>query len=327
MGRTHGRAGLAGAAALALALAACSGGGGGGGATAGRAIGDAAIDAVDVAARSGSFQQPLDAAPSPDGSTIFFTATGPNGVGVFGVPAAGGTVTTVTDGDPFVRPTAVAVASDGSHVYVADGRIGALDTPGAILTAPVTSVSQLATVLPGTQGRTPRGLDVVHRDSGDIVYFTGTDPTTGSSGVFQIPGAGGTVTTVAEGPPFASADSVVVTAQGVAYVSDRGAVPGQGQILRVTGGTATPILTGLHLGAPAGITLIHDDATLLVSTLDPQTQADQLTFVDLATGKTAVSTKGIGTNINTSGGLHRAANAAVLGWADTAGQVYRVRPK
>lgn len=309
---------------MLLALTACSAGGGsGGGAAASHAIGDAAISTVDVAA--GGVGQPLDAAPSPDGSVIFFTAIGDNGPGVFSVPAGGGKVSTVTDGAPFVRISAVAVASDGSHVYAADQRIGSIDAPGAILTAPVaTTVSQLATVLPGTEGRSPRGLDVVQRNGADVVYFTGTDPVTGSAGVFQIPAAGGTATTVAEGAPFASLDSVTVSAQGVVYVSDRGAVPGQGQVFRVSGGAATPILTGLRLGAPAGVALIHDDATLLVSTLDPKTMGDQLTFVDLASGKTAVATKVIGANNNSSGGLHRAYAAPVLAWADTGGQVYRV---
>lgn len=311
---------------MLLALAGCSGGGGGGGAggaAASHAIGDAALSTVDVAA--GGVRQPLDAAPSPDGSVIFFTALGDNGPGVFSVPAAGGKVSTVTDGAPFVRLSAVAVATDGSHVYAADQRVGSIDAPGAILTAPVaTTVSQLATVLPGTEGRSPRGLDVVRRNGSDVVYFTGTDPVTGAAGVFQVGAAGGAVTTVAEGAPFASLDSVVVSAQGVVYVSDRGAVPGQGQVFRVSGGGATPILTGVRLGAPAGVTLIHDDATLLVSTLDPKTLADQLSFVDLATGKTAVATKVIGANNNSSGGLHRAFGAPVLAWADTNGQVYRV---
>ncbi|HEX3623415.1 MAG TPA: hypothetical protein VHT97_13965 [Acidimicrobiales bacterium] len=324
MRSTHARGALA--VAAMLALVGCSGGGG---AEVNHSLGDAAIQAADVAASGGSmFQEPLDATPSPDGGVIYFTAAAGNGPGIFSVPAGGGNVSTVADGAPFVRPVGVAVGTDGTHVYAADQRVGSIDAPGAILTSAVTTtVSQVATVLPGTQGRSPRGLDVVRRDGADVVYFTGTDPATGSSGVFQVPAAGGTVTTVAEGPPFVSADSVVVTAQGVAYVTDRGAVPGQGQVIRVSGSTVEPILSSLRVGSPAGITLIHNDATLLVSTLDPKTTADQLTFLDLASGKTASATKGIGNNINTSGGLHRASNAEVLAWADTAGQVYRVRTR
>jgi sugar lactone lactonase YvrE len=321
--RSTSRRGAAAVAAL-LALAGCSGGG----AASSRPLGDAAIESADVTARAGVFRQPIDAAPAPDGGVVYFVASGQNGPGVFSAPPAGGTVSIVTDGAPFVRPSAVAVSTDGSRLYVADQRTGDIDAAGAILSAAATTtVSQLATVLPGTQGRSPRGLDVVRRGTGDVVYFTGSDPATGSPGVFQVPEGGGTVTTVAEGPPFTSLDSVAVTAQGVVYVSDRGAVPGQGQIFRVADGKTTPILTGVHLGSPGGVGLVHGDATLLVSTVDATTSADQLTFVDLATGRTGLATKGIGGNSDTSGGLHPAFNAPVVAWADTAGQVYRIRLK
>lgn len=325
MFRRHGRGVLA--AVAVLALVGCSGGTGTG-SGASHTIGDAALQAVEAVGGPGAISQPLDAAPSPDGNAIFVAGVGPNGAGIFSLPAGGGTVSTVTDGAPFVRPSAVAVSSDGTQVYAADQRVGPLEKQGAILTAPVTTtVSQLATVLPGTQGWSPRGLDVVRRGAGAVVYFTGTDPTRGSAGVFSVPAAGGTVTTIAEGPPLTSLDSVVVTAQGVVYVTDRGAAPGQGQVFRVSGGTVTPILSNLRMGAPAGISLIHGDATLLVSTLDAKTSADQLTYVDLATGKTAVGTKVIGANSNSAGGLHRASNAPVLAWVDTGGQVYRLRPR
>jgi DNA-binding beta-propeller fold protein YncE len=305
----------------ALGLAGCSGG------STGSVMGDRAIRSVEVVAKAGAFKQPLDAAPSPDGAVVYFAATGDAGSGIFSVLTGGGDVSTVTVGAPFVRPSSVAVATDGSRVYAADRRAGPAEAEGAILTAPTSGGPQSPTVLDGTQGRSPRGLDVVHRGGADILYFTGTDPANGSPGVFRIPAGGGPVSTVAEGAPFASADSVVVTAHDVAYVSDRGAAPGQGQVLRASGGTATPVLTGLSLGAPAGVTLIHDDKTLLVSTVDAKTSSDQVLFVDLATGKRATATKVIGANSDSSGGLHRAYAAAVLAWCDTNGQVYRVNPR
>ena len=319
MGKTHGWAGLT--VAAVLGLAGCGGGAGG------PVLGDRAIKSADVVAQAGAFSQPLDAAPSPDGAIVYFTALGDNGPGIFSVAASGGTVSTVAAGAPFVRPSSVAVATDGSRVYAADRRVGPADAEGAILSAPTTGGPQVPTVLPGTEGRSPRGLDVVHRGGADIIWFTGTDPATGAPGVFRIPAAGGPVSTVAEGAPFASTDSVVVTASDVAYVSDRGAAPGQGLVLRVKAGVAEPVLTGLHLGAPAGVTLVHGDKTLLVSTVDAATTSDQVLVVDLATGKKAAATKVIGANKDSSGGLHRAYGAAVLAWADTNGQVYRVRPR
>jgi hypothetical protein len=51
-------------------------------------------------------------------------------------------------------------------------------------------------------------------------------------------------------------------------------------------------------------------------------------LLTLATGKTAVATRVVGVNKNSSGGLHRAANAPILAWADVSrsGKIYRVEP-
>jgi len=310
--------------AALLGLVGCSGGTGTA-TPATHVIGDDAIVAADVVARGGIFQHPLDAAPSPDGTTIYFVATGEAGPGVFSVATESGAVTPLAVGAPMFRPSAVAVSTDGGRLFAADSRTGSADAPGAILTASTGIGPVNLTVLDGTQGRSVRGLDVLHRDGGDVVYFTGTDPTTGASGVFEVPSSGGTASTVAQGGPFASLDSVAVTAKGVAYVTDRGAVPGQGAVYRIGDGAVTQILHDLHLGAPAGLALVDNDATLLVSSNDAGTQADQLLFLDLATGKTAAAGRTIGANKDTSGGLHRASSSQFLAWADTAGQIYRIR--
>jgi len=282
---------------------------------------------VDLAARAGIFRLPLDAAPSPDGKIIYFLAVGEGGAGIFSVGADGGAVATLATGPPFMRPSGIAVATDGSRIFAADSKVGASDAPGAILSVPTAGGPADVAAVPGTEGRSVHGLDVVHRDGGDVIYFTGTDPVTGAAGVFQVPAAGGAATTVAEGPPFASLDSVAVTAQGVAYVTDRGPAPGQGSVFRVSGGAITSLLSNLRLGAPAGVALIDDDAVLLVSSTASGTMADQLLFLDLASGATAPATKGIGSDTDSAGGLHRAYNAPVLAWADTKGGVFRIRPR
>ena len=162
------------------------------------------------------------------------------------------------------------------------------------------------------------------RRGGDDIYFTGTDPGTGQAGLFRVTTAGGAVATVASGAPFVSPDSVVVDGEGVAYVTDQGGGAGQGQVFKVDGGKVTPVLTGLRLGSPAGVTLVDDDATLLVSSVDDDTLADQVLFLQLGTGETA--TKVIGTSKSSSGGLHRSPDGSVLAWADVQrpGRVYRV---
>lgn len=175
------------------------------------------------------------------------------------------------------------------------------------------------------EGRTGSARGASNSDISTI-YFTGRDPADGAPGLFQVPAAGGSVSTVAKGAPFISPDSVVVDAEGVAYVTDQGPGAGQGRVLRVGGGTVTSVLDGLHLGSPAGVTLAPGDAVLLVSSIDAVTRSDQVLFLDVATGRTAAATKVIGAHKDSAGGLHRAHDAPVLSWADVQrpGRVYRV---
>jgi DNA-binding beta-propeller fold protein YncE len=317
-----------------VGLSACgddSGGGqtsGGGTQSTSHAIGDPAIKSAVVVAQTDQSAMPLDAAPSPDGAVVYYITTGDGGSVLSSVPAAGGSATTIVQGAPLVKPTGVAVATDGSRVFVADQQ--ALQDSVAGVSGGVLQVSTTGppapTLLAGTEGRSPRGLDVVSEGGADIVYFTGLDPANGTPGLFRVPVAGGSVTTVAEGAPFVSPDSVVVTAGGVAYVTDQGSGQGKGEVLKVSDGKATPVLPDLRLGSPAGVTTVNDDATLLVSSIDAASLSDQVLFLDVATGKTAAATKVIGANKDSAGGLHRAHTAPVLAWADVSrgGRVYRV---
>jgi sugar lactone lactonase YvrE len=320
MSRARGR--LAGVAvALATLSAACGSGDGG---RAGRPIGDDAISQVAVASMTGSSQQPLDAVPSPDGAVIFYTAAGEPAGSVVRV-APGGASSVIAEGGLLAMPSGISVTTDGARVLVADQRAGG---NGAILGLPAGGARSDPVPLPGTQGYAPRGLDVVGAGGGDLVYFTGADPVTGAPGLFRIPAAGGSVTAVAQGAPFRSPDSAVVAKSGDVYVTDQGDGPGQGIVYRVSQGKAAPVLTGLTLGSPAGITLINGDDTLLVSSIDATSRSNQVLFLDLPTGKTAAAHKVIGVHMNSSGGLHRAHAAAVLAWADVQrpGRVYRVEP-
>lgn len=288
-----------------------------------RLTGDDAIRAAEVVAQTDASHQPVDAAPSPDGTVIYYVTTGDGDAAVLRVPAGGGTAATIAQGPPLGAPSGVAVATDGGRIYIADRQAGAA---GAILTVATGGGPGAASPLAGTEGWSPRGLDVVGQPGGDVVYFTGTDPANQAPGLFRVPAAGGTVSIVAEGGLLTSPDSVVVNARGAAYVTDQGAGPGQGQVLRVDGGTVTSVHRDLRLGSPAGVTLAPDDSMLLVSSIDPASGADQVLFVDLATGRSTAATKVIGANRNTAGGLHRAHAAPVLAWADVQrpGRVYRV---
>jgi sugar lactone lactonase YvrE len=110
-------------------------------------------------------------------------------------------------------------------------------------------------------------------------------------------------------------------------VTDRGAAANQGAVLKVSGMGVAKVVD-VRLGDPGGIGLTRDGTTLLVSSQNAGTGADQVLLVDVATGKTGTASKVIGANHNSSGGLHRAYRSTVFAWADTrrSGMVYRVEP-
>lgn len=265
------------------------------------------IKSVDVVTRSGDFRGATDATPSPDGTTVYFTATGRNGAGVFRVPANGGEAVPVVTGTPFRKPVGIAVSRDGNRLFVADTEAS------SVFTLPAAGGSPEP--VPGTESLAPRGVEVV----GDTLYLTGKD------GVFKASVTGtAPAAAVLKGVPLSNPDAVAATAGGVVYVTDRG-----GAVYRITGGSAQKIA---DLRAPdfAGITLTRDESTVLVSALSDN-GTDQVLVIDAASLKKDVFTKTIGANRN-GGGLHRAHDVDLFAWADLfAGrnresQVYLLRP-
>src|SRR5690349_13311667 len=73
---------------------------------------DAAVKEIKQATQSGDYSSPLDSTPDPEGTNIYFTATGPKGQGVFKVPAAGGAASEVFTGAPFVAPRGIYMSAD-----------------------------------------------------------------------------------------------------------------------------------------------------------------------------------------------------------------------
>ncbi|GAC1366801.1 MAG: hypothetical protein NVSMB32_11470 [Actinomycetota bacterium] len=271
------------------------------------ALGDDAIGSVEAVASGTAMGEPLDATPDPAGTTIYFSALGAEPV-IFRVPAAGGPLVTVTMGAPLRKAQGIAISTDGALAYVAD--------PQADRVFSVPTAGGAPSVVTGTEGWAPKGLEVVSSQGTDLLYFTGTDPSDKAAGLFSIPAGGGTVSAVAKGGPFVSPEGVVVASSGVAYVTDHGTGTA-GSVLQVSGNVASTLLSGIHLGSPAGITLGRDDKQVLVSSLDAATGADQLLFIDLASRKTTVASKVIGANHDSSAGLHRARNnTSTLAWAD-----------
>src|SRR6202011_1334326 len=96
-------------------------------------LGNHSVKSITLATQSGDFSAPLDSTPDLDATTIYFTASSSHGPGVFRVPAAGGAVTAVFTGSPFLAPRGIAISPDGQQLYVTDpmaGKMFMLPTSG-----------------------------------------------------------------------------------------------------------------------------------------------------------------------------------------------------
>jgi DNA-binding beta-propeller fold protein YncE len=260
------------------------------------------------------FSSPFDAAPSPDGKKVWFTAVGPNGAGVF---LCGTTATTVADGDPFVTPFGIAVSEDGKTLFVADpGAEDATADLGEVFSVP--SSGGAPTALTGAAGLRPKAIAVAGKD----VFFSGK-AADGTPGLYKMDEAGATAVAVSSGNLLDDVTGIAVDrAETVAYLVDSVASGlGRGQIVKVDLATGNQsvltAITDIRTGFPAGIALSNDESALLVSALDDLTETDAVYRVDLAAGTSSALTLPAIAGFGESAGLHRAANAEVYAWADS----------
>lgn len=299
-----------------------------------------AIEPAAVGSRT-SFHQPMDATPDPDGNQIYFTAMSASGAGVFSVPAAGGTVVTLTVGTPLTTPVGIAVSTNGQTLYLADTHAqingtAAMTMTGALFSLP--SSGGAPTPIPGTAHTAPRGLTVVKENNVDVIYFTGVDPADGQPAVMMIPTAGGALTVIDKGEGLVEPAGIAVSKAGALYIADQGALGnGFGTLFRYKPHSDLSRLSHrerlvdyVRMGNPAGITLTFDESLLLISSLDTTNRTSQVLVVNTTTKAQGIVNKVIGVN-HASGGLHRAHNNNVMAWAGvTAGSngdgiVFRVR--
>jgi sugar lactone lactonase YvrE len=126
---------------------------------------------------------------------IYFTGVDPHDdkPAIMKIPAAGGTLTVITKGDPLVRPTGIAVGKDG-HIYVTDqgsatnglGNVfrfhnTTIAAAGVIPSEPHPSHSEnLATV----RGGNPAGVTLTQ--DGSLLLVSSLDGTQGTSQVLVI---------------------------------------------------------------------------------------------------------------------------------------------
>lgn len=298
------------------------------------------IGSVAQVARPELFETPWDATPDPDGKMIYFTANARPDAGVFRVPAAGGETSPVATGEPLVAPLGLAISTDGERLFVADPEAVSHQGTGHIFVVPLNG--EPITMLAGTEGTSPRGLEVKAENGVDFVYFSGNSPADGQPAVWKVASMGGQPAVVAQGAPLVEPVGLAVANDGTVYVADRAASGnGLGSVFRIMDGTVETIADNFRTGTPVvGAALTMDDAVLLVSALAPKRDSAQVLVIELASLQKGIITKVIGANSG-SGGVHRAHHQNVFAWADSTrgrpgerqaagsldpGGVYRISP-
>jgi hypothetical protein len=266
---------------------------------------------VHAISTTADVSSPYDAAPSADGQTIYFTASGAQGPAVYKATASGGQASVLFAGAPLVFPSALAVSGDDKTLFVSDPAAEQDTGPlGGIYAIALPSGSP--TLIAGSSGFIAAGLAV----AGTKLYVAGRSPG-GVAGLYAADTSGGAlapVATGATGATFADPSGIAIRSANEIYVADGG--NGSARVVRVAGGTATVVLGDLAVGYPAGLALSPDQSSLYVSALDPLAGGDTVLRLDLASSQVDSTSAGIEQYVDAAG-LHRAANAPVYAWADT----------
>lgn len=280
---------------------------------------------------SGAFTTIFDAVPSPDGTKVYFTGVDINGnTGAFWTPVGNGiqNATQASAGNLLVAPIGVAISSDGGTLYIADP--GALDTSGGddgviwSLALPNATPAAVA----GSGGIYARGLTVTASGGSDTLVFTGVNGS-GQPGLFSLAASGGTAMTIATGAPFDDPSGVTVDSSGNTFVFDVTAGGShRADVIKVAGNTPSVVLSDLWVGYPAGITTSATAGSIVLSGLAAASGPDTITVVNSGGQSSPLVSTGLA-NLRNAGGLHRAANANVYAFVDSAGDgtdaVYVIR--
>jgi DNA-binding beta-propeller fold protein YncE len=279
------------------------------------------------------FALPLDAAPSPDASKIYFIAVGSNGGSVFSTSAAAGsTASLISGGGAMVAPLGLAVSTDGTNLYVADpgATTASGNDKGALLLVP--AAGGTPAIVAETVDFAPRAVAVSQVGGSDEIVFIGTSTTANADGSFSdgvFKDVSGTVTAIStSGNPAA----VAVGTNGTIYVLDQAGTIASFAAGATTGTALPGASQSLNVSFPSGMDLSLDQTALLVTGFDT-TGAEAVNRVNIATGAvTALSLTPAITPAAHGGepsGLHRALNsdsfAFVDGSANTSGTIYLLK--
>lgn len=250
-----------------------------------------------------------DAAPSPDGSLVYYT--GPGGSSIEAVDATGASVG--SSGAMFTRARGLVVDPTGLALYVADPDAGA-----GVETMPA-EMDEAPTTVPGTEGYAPNAVAVV----GSTLYYTGflLDADGGSAGAWSVPVGGGEVSLIIADLPTEDPSGIAVAPNGNVFVA--GLTVNGGTIWEVSTGAQVILLEHIALGDPAGIAMSPDYSSLLISSLDDTGHAQVLIY-NLADGTTSTWNGTIGDN-TAAGGLHQSADDPnQYAWCGVTAGVYHV---
>jgi DNA-binding beta-propeller fold protein YncE len=274
------------------------------------------------------FALPLDAAPSPDGNTIYFIAANGNGMAVFSTAAATGSMPALlTSGGALGAPLGIAVSSDGTKLYLADPAAQTPNDKGVVFVEAASGgdPSQLSETLDFT----PRAIAVSKVGGVDELVFIGTSPTANQDGSFTdgvFKDVSGTVTPVLAG---GNPSAIAVATDGTIYILDQA-----GSIAKVAAGATTATaLAGasqtLSVSFPSGMDVSLDQTALLVSGFDPATAKESISRVNIATGAvTQLVFNPAFTGLEPAG-LHRAFNSDAFAFVDsganTSGTIYLLK--
>jgi streptogramin lyase len=258
---------------------------------------DTAADTADDTGASGGIQVTAaydgltagrDAAPSPDGASVYFTTGDDVQAGTLDGLAAATTVAT------FATPVGLVPSADGATLYVAD-------------TTGLSSVTLSSGAIQGLDlgGLVANGVDDVVLDGVEWVYFTAIDPMEGTPAVGRVRPDTGDVETIVYGGQLSLPSGIVVGSDGTIWVADLAAGPdSSGALVRIVDGVATLVADGFVAGHPAGVGMPSDESLVLVSAVSDAGHSEVFIY---AVGDGSVSTYDdvIGENVG-SGGLHRA---------------------
>jgi DNA-binding beta-propeller fold protein YncE len=303
---------------LALALAACGAPAPAAAPTPAPAppLANDALSHITQVGKPAIYETPFDAAPSPDGKTIYFTAEGAGGAGVFVVPADGGAAVALSQGSPFAAPRGLEISGDGATIYVAD------PTANQVFALPAAGGAPIP--VPGSAGTKPRAVAITSVGGSDTLLIAGSSPTDGKPALLRLPLGGGKIAVVSSGAPMTEPSGIAVSPDGTVYLADRSAGgDGRGSLFRLRGGAVETLASGFRTGGPVvGVALLRDGSAALVSSLAEDDMSAQALIVNLKTMAQARFNKVIGGTFG-AGGLHRAAGSDRLAWADSTGPTKR----